>query len=179
MSFFQCTCSFFPEFHWWVQFSLAGEIIFEGEFRGEIERKYSLMQRFLCRRIAWKSLQKWLRRRLGRKSYIMNMMIECLPETSLIALENVHWSTNLLNPAHARIKHTMTCILSNNVVGQTPCKFVAVFVSIFSQREDKEKGCVGRLTTPSLPLLLLPSNMVGYSFTRLKVVWKWTKFEQV
>ena len=101
----------------------------------------------------------------------MNMMIECLPETSLIALENVHWSTNLLNPAHARIKHTMTCILSNNVVGQTPCKFVAVFVSIFSQREDKEKGCVG-LTTPSLPLLLLPSNMVGYSFTRLKVVWK-------
>ena len=77
----------------------------------------------------------------------MNMMIECLPETSLIALENVHWSTNLLNPAHARIKHTMTCILSNNVVGQTPCKFVAVFVSIFSQQR---KGLC-RTTHYSLP----------------------------
>ena len=68
--------------------------------------------------------------------------------------------------------HTMTCILSNNVVGQTPYKFVdaAVVVSIFTQLEDKKRSCVG-LTTPSLPLLLLPSNMVGYSFTRLKVVW--------
>ena len=30
---FQCTCSFFPEFHLWVQFSLAGETIFEGDMR--------------------------------------------------------------------------------------------------------------------------------------------------
>ena len=179
MSFFQCTCSFFPEFHSWVQFSLAGEIILEGDMRRDREEVFTYAA-FLCRRIAWKSPHAWLRIR-RREEELHNAHDDWVPTRdfpSLIALGNVHWSKNLLNPAHARIKHTMTCILSNNVVGQTPCKFVAVFVSIFTQREDKEKCCVG-LTTPSLPLLLLPSNMVGYSFTRLKVVWKWTKFEQV
>ena len=73
---------------------------------------------------------------------------------SLIALGNVHWSTNLLNPAHAQIKHTMNCILSNNVIGQTPCKFVdaAVFVSIFTQREDKKKVlCRTHYSLPTTP----------------------------
>ena len=182
MSFFQCTCSFFPEFHSWVQFSLAGEIIFEGDVRRDREEVFTNMQRFLCRRIAW---LPWLRRR--REEELGNAHDDWVPTRnfpSLIGLENVRRSTNLLNPAHAQIKHTMNCILSNNVVCQTPCKFVdaAVFVSIFTQCEDKKKCCVG-LTTPSLLLLLLPSNMVGYSFTRLKVllemkkIWTSVKWE--
>ena len=80
MSFFQSTCSFFPEFHSLVEFSPAGEIIFEGDMRRGREEVFTYAACFCVSSCCVKIDTKI--RRLGRKRFLMHMMIECLPETS-------------------------------------------------------------------------------------------------